>query len=282
MEDQLFNDAVFRLGQLGADRALTNHKLLRRVSRILARYTGVEVAGVAVHNDGMKHPATQTYVVGPWSDEQSSQFLDWSSWTESDSDTATKLSSFKRNTIHTLDELFAEDDGYQKSRLYNEFHRPLSIIDQAYGIFRRPDGCELFIAINALEADGPLSEKALTRFTKISPFIAKAWAAGWRREPGWVKGLKPHCRAVLELVLEGFDDDQIADKTGLTYHAVRAHLKRLFRAANVRSRLHLMQAYKEERAGRPDNSPRADQPNDVVTVVDPMDTAFGLNFSAAS
>ena len=75
MEDQLFNDAVFRLGQLGADRALTNHKLLRRVSRILARYTGVEVAGVAVHNDGMKHPASQTYVVGPWSDEQSSQFL---------------------------------------------------------------------------------------------------------------------------------------------------------------------------------------------------------------
>lgn len=57
-----------------------------------------------------------------------------------------------------------------------------------------------------------------------------------------MRGLKPLSRGILEQLLEGLDDDQIADRMRLSYHSVRAHLKRLFRDAGVRSRLHLMQA----------------------------------------
>ncbi len=283
MEERLFSDAVFRLGQLGGDKTLTNHKLLRRVSRILIRYTGADVAGVAVHELGMSKPASATYVAGPWSDEQASQFLDWSTWCDPGNETAARLTGVQRNRIYTLDELLGRD-GYHRTRLYTEFHRPLKIVAQAFGVYRRPDGCELFVAINALEASGELTETELTRFTRIAPYIAKAWAGGWHREPNWARELKSPCRKVLELVLQGFDDDQIAERTGLTYHAVRAHLKRLFRAAGVRSRLHLMQQYRVEGSGLREKataSPSSAPDVELITVVDPSDTAFGISMAAA-
>lgn len=278
MSERAFNEAIFRLGQLASNPALTNHKLLRRLNRIITRYTGVEAAAIAVHEKGIRNPATLVHVVGPWGEDKSESFVDWASWIDSSGELAAQTASPKHNTIYTLDELMARED-YQKTKLYSDFHQPLDIVDQAFGIYRRADGCELFLAINALSETGKLSQEALDRFAQLGPYAAKAWAATWRFEPAWVIGLKPVPRAVLELVLEGLDDDQISERLDLTYHAVRAHLKRLFKASDVRSRLHLMQAYKREITGRTDGRDMAtagNQGDDVITVVDPSDTAFGM------
>lgn len=274
-DERLFNEAVFRLGQLAYHPGMTNQRLLRRLSRTLSRYCDIEVVGVAAHERGLSEPAHLTHIVGPWSDEQAQSFDDWSRLLAEDSDLLAGLRAVRRGRMHRLTEL-VEEEGFKSSRLYNEFLEPRNITDQAFGVYRRADGCELLVAAMALEETGDLEPASLDRFTQLAHYAAKAWAASWRYEPDWVMELKPVSRRVLEGVMEGLDDDQIADRLGITYHAVRAHMKRLFKVAGVRSRLHLMQSYKRERSGLAGSISHASKlagAEEVVTVVDPTDTA---------
>ncbi len=282
--DKLIDEAVFRLGQLAHHPGLTNKRLLRRLSRTIARYCVIDVVGVAVHERGMAHPADMTHVVGPWSDEEAGGFVDWSRWLAEDADVSERINAAKRNRVHRLSDVVGEDD-YKATKLFSQFFEPMNVVDQAFGIYRRADGAELLIAVMALEHTGPLTERNLRRFTKIAPYASKAWAHAWRFEPAWVLKLKPISQRVLEGVMDGLDDEQIGQQLGITYHAVRAHMKRLFREAGVRSRLHLMQAYKNQRTGLAGSVPSAcglHEEGEVVTVVDPADTAFGITVNAAS
>ncbi len=283
-DDRLFNEGVFRLGQLAFHPGMTNQRLMRRMSRTLSRYCDIEVVGVAAHERSMENPATMTHIVGPWSDEQAQKFDDWSRLLVEDTNLLAGLRAVRRGRVHRLSEL-VEEEGFKDSRLYNEFLEPMNIVDQAFGIYRRADGCELLVAAMALENTGELQAESLDRFMRLSHFAAKAWAASWRYEPAWVMELKPVGHRVLEGVMEGLDDDQIADRLNITYHAVRAHMKRLFKVAGVRSRLHLMQAYKRERtglAGSLSGAAKLHAKDDVVTVVDPTDTAgYATHFPVA-
>lgn len=278
LNEAVIRDGVFKLGQLAYHPGMTNKRLLRRVSRTIARYAQIEVMGVASHERGTSEPATMTHIVGPWSDEQSGLFGDWSRWLAEDAAVSDGLCAAERNRVHRLSDVVGED-AYKSSKLYSEFMEPLRVIDQAFGIYRRADGSELLIAAMALENTGPLTNGKLRLFTGLAPYAAKSWAAAWRYEPSWVLTLKPTSLRVLECVMDGLDDEQIGDRLGITYHAVRAHMKRLFREAGVRSRLHLMQEYKKQRAGLAGSMPSAAKLNSdegVMTVVDPADTAFGM------
>jgi hypothetical protein len=272
----MFAEAVFRLGQLAFHPGMTNKRLLRRMARTLSRYCDIEVVGVASHESGMEQPASLSHIVGPWSDEQGQGFDDWSRLLVEDANIMAGLRAVRRGRVHRLTDLLEEEGFIKQTRLYSEFLEPMKIVDQAFGVYRRADGCELVVAAMALENTGRFEEEALERFMRLAHYAAKAWAASWRFEPEWVLELKPITQRVLEGVMEGFDDDQIAEKLGITYHAVRAHMKRLFKEAGVRSRLHLMQAYRRERTGGAGAMPGAAKLNgdtDVVTVVDPTDTA---------
>ena len=220
-------EVVFALGQLGTNQA-SNGAVLEQIGWLLARGVGAEATSVSVHEQGFEAPASAWVVLGPWPRHEARRMVE---------PPMSHLANVERGRLHRLGEI-TEDR-----------HESLNIADHALIVVRRGDATELLLTISAL-GGRKLSDEQLQRFAQLTQFAARAWVVAWRREPEWAVELKPPCRSVLEMVIEGLDDDQIASRTGLSYHAVRAHLKRLFRAAGVRSRLHLMQAYREECAGR--------------------------------
>lgn len=220
-------EVVFALGQLGTPQA-SNGAILEQVGWLLARGVGAEATSVSVHEQGFEAPAAAWVVLGPWPRHEARRLSE---------PPLTHLANVERGRLHRLAEVTEVR------------HQSLNISDHALIVVRRADATELLLTISAL-GGRRLREDQLERFAQLAQFAARAWSSAWRREPEWAVELKAPCRSVLEMVVDGLDDDQIANKTGLSYHAVRAHLKRLFRAAGVRSRLHLMQAYREECAGR--------------------------------
>lgn len=258
-------EAVFRLGQISREGCSCNDATLRRIAEIAADMIGMDVTGVAVYENGIRGSATACAVVGPWSDDESGKFLDQSRWELEDRILAMRLIDLEAERMHTREEMIGDAE-FRASKLYNEFQRPLGLGDQALGLFRREDGAELLIGINALDHRGPLPRQAVDRANQIAPFVARCWAATWRREPAWMGELKTQSRSVLEHVLEGYDDDQIAQLTGLTYHSVRAHLKRLFREAGVRSRLHLMQVCRRGTSDITEQMTGEPEPAEIISV----------------
>jgi len=242
MRQTSLHDGIFRLGQLSADESITNLDLLRSMAEIAAEVIGIEVTGLGVFEQGLMRPATACHVVGPWSADAGETLVNPSRWSENERVLAMRLTSIEPNRVYRRNEILPGACPAAGQTL--EYPTPMLVADEALGLFRRTDGAELLLALAALDSGTTLPELALERARAIAPFLASCWAAGWKTEPAWARQLRPSSRSVLEFVLAGLDDDQIADKTGLTYHSVRAHLKRLFKEAGVRSRLHLMQEYR--------------------------------------
>lgn len=246
MDFEALSDAVFRLGRASSDASLCNQALLREIGEVAARFIGCDTVCVVVHEGGLTQPAAACYAHGPWSVAEMDRFLERFRWSARDRVLARRLNDRAPNRMYRRSELI-DDTEFRRSRVYTEFERPMSLGDAAVGVFEGDGGDALVLSIGMSEGRGDLSEEHLRRAHALAPFIADCWAHGWKREPRWVTDLKSNSREVLQLVLAGLDDDQIADETGLTYHSVRAHLKRLFKEAGVRSRLHLMQAYRGPR-----------------------------------
>lgn len=232
------NDAIFRLGQLSADRSLTNSSLLKRLADICTDSLDVGVVVLAVFDRGVESASAACHVKGPWSEDQRDRFLEQTRWQFDERAMALRLSGLRRGRLYHRPDLIAERD----PRAFEELPQPKGMADQAVALYRRSDGVEMLLAFHSVEGAGTFQRTTLAKAGALAPFIAQCWAGSWRLEPAWMKDLRPLSRGILEQLLEGFDDDQIADRTGLSYHSVRAHLKRLFRDAGVRSRLHLMQA----------------------------------------
>lgn len=235
------NEAIFRLGQVSADKAITNASLLRQLSDIAVETLGVEVLVLGVFEKGVECPSTDCCIRGPWTREQGDAYLEQTNWHIDERALAKRLAGLRRGRLYHRPELNGERDALPAS----PFDRPMNQGDQAMALYRRSDGVELLLCLHKTEGSGPFPRTTLARAGALAPYIAQCWAQCWRREPAWMASLKPQGRAILEALLAGFDDDQIAQRTGLSYHSVRAHLKRLFREAGVRSRLHLMQAFKQ-------------------------------------
>lgn len=236
MESQVLHDAIFRLGWLSGDSTITNDSLLKRISEIVARTLGVESAGVAVCENGIERGVTRAAAFGMWANGPAHL---------SEAEAAARiLGGFagELGTTHLPDTGENFGDGpCQCELVYSEMHRPMRLADHATVVFRRNDGVELVIVISTGPSNEPISRDTLATASSLVGAAAQAWSSSWHKEPAWMASLSPSSRRVLESLLEGCDDDQIADRTGLTYHSVRAHLKRIFRDAGVRSRLHLIQ-----------------------------------------
>lgn len=235
------NDAIFRLGQISADRSLTNASLLKQLADVTIDTLDVSVAVLAVFERGVESASTVCHVRGPWSEDQRDRFLEQTRWQFDERAMALRLSGLRRGRLYHRPDLIAERDP-RDTKVFEDLPQPQGMADQAVALYRRSDGVELLLAIHQVEGAGTFQRTTLAKAGAVAPFIAQCWAGSWRDEPAWMHDLRPLSRGILEQLLEGFDDDQIADRTGLSYHSVRAHLKRLFREAGVRSRLHLMQA----------------------------------------
>lgn len=241
MSIRSLSEAVFRLGQISRDASLTNEALLRLLADVTVETLGVDVAALGVYERGIENPSTACCVRGAMTESEQARLHEQSRWDIDDRVLAQRLAGLRRGRLYHRPDLIAERE-FRATRLYKDIQRPMNTADQALALFRRSDGAELLLGINTLDGHGRFPRSVLAKAGALAPYVAQCWAAAWRREPTWMAGLKPQARAILEQLLQGYDDDQIAERTGLSYHSVRAHLKRLFREAGVRSRLHLMQA----------------------------------------
>jgi DNA-binding CsgD family transcriptional regulator len=235
------NEAIFRLGQVSADRSLTNATLLRQLADLAIDALDIGVVVLAVFERGVESGSTTCHVRGPWIEDQRDRFLEQTRWQFDERAMALRLSGLRRGRLYHRPDLIAERDP-RDTKVFEELPQPQGMADQAVALYRRSDGVELLLAIHQVEGAGAFQRTTLAKAGALTPFIAECWSGSWRQEPAWMHDLRPLSRGILEQLLEGYDDDQIADRTGLSYHSVRAHLKRLFRDAGVRSRLHLMQA----------------------------------------
>lgn len=233
-------EGIYRLGRLGATIHPSRSALLREMAEIVSESVGIDVVGVAVYEDGLLAPATACYVHGPWGETQQRRFLEQSRWSPEERVLATRLAHRTPGRIYTRDELI-EPQEFLSTRLYTELQRPLGISDQALARYQAPGGAELLFGICATDHIQRIPQQTIEQTRLIGEFLSRTWIRAWRREPEWMRSLKPTNRKVITLALRGFDDEQIAQELDLSYHAVRAHLKRAFRLAGVRSRLHLMQ-----------------------------------------
>lgn len=238
MTARSLNEAIFRLGQISADRHLTNATLLKHLADVAVDTLGVDAAVLAVFERGIEGQPSTICVRGPWRELERDRFLEQSRWQFDARAMAHRLSVLRRGRLFHRPDLLSGRDSIG----LDEVPASVGVADQAVALYRRNDAIEMLFAIHRVEGTGPFSRATLARAGALAPFLAQCWAGSWSTEPEWMRALKPVSRAILEQLLQGYDDDQIADRTRLSYHSVRAHLKRLFREAGVRSRLHLMQA----------------------------------------
>lgn len=280
MTCESLTEAIFRLGQVSTDTSITNHSLLKRIARIAADAAGSDATLLAVFEHGLSGQAKTCRVIGPWAQDETPRFHSVLCDDEhGGSVLADRLKDREHNRMYNRADLIS-DDAFIETQEYNHVHKPLGIADQAIGVYPRPDGTDLLISFLMQKDSGPITRQIMARGRSIAPYVAHCWAKAWKREPAWVGKLKPQTKTVLELVLEGYDDDQIAQKTGLTYHSVRAHLKRLFREADVRSRLHLMQVFRQIGPAKPwESEAWTSEGEDLVLLTDPSESAFGFSFS---
>jgi DNA-binding CsgD family transcriptional regulator len=282
MKCQSLSEAIFRLGQTSSDPAITNHTLLDQLLAVAQSVVEVDAVTLAVFEHGLLGPIAASRIAGPWDESQRTLLHEPMNWDPADRAIYNQLDARPRNRMYRRSEVI-EAAELNSTRMAAEVLRPLNIEDDSYGVFARPDGTELLFSIHNTAKTGPIARRAMARASSLGPYMAHAWAKAWKREPAWIARLKPQTKAVLEAVLNGLDDDQIAETTGLTYHSVRAHLKRLFREAGVRSRLHLMQtfrAYSIPAAEICDEyERRMSRGSDAIILDDPSQSAFGFEAS---
>jgi len=235
-------DIIFHLGKLTQHRRVLNEGVLRDLAGAIHSYIGADMTYIAAHEGPITEGATDCAVIGPWETDQSERFLDLSRWAAEDRVVALQLDDHAPDTFHKRSDLI-DEELFRDSALFKEFHAPMSLGDASMAYHESPEGTKMVVAIGAVSTREPLDPEAVERAEAVFPYLTRAFDEAWKPVPGWAHELRPQARRILQHIIDGLDDEHIAAHTGLTYHSVRAHLKRLFRVAQVRSRLHLMQAY---------------------------------------
>ncbi len=239
-------NAIYQFGEISGGGANSNEDLLTRIASVFKEAIGMPMVGMSVFEKGVTSEAAAIWVEGPWETFDRDHFIKQSAWAKDDRVLAKRLEISPQGVVYCRSELMSDSE-FQATRLYNEFQRPLGIGDQLMVRYQRHDGVELVITAARELDSGTVTRSVVSQAEQITQYAAQAWASAWNNEPDWLSRLSPTATRVLELVLEGYDDTQISRMLGLTYHSVRAHLKRMFRHAGVRSRLHLMRAIRGSR-----------------------------------
>lgn len=234
-------DAAYELGAVERIGGVRRGAVFQGIAEAVARATGAEGVGVTGFLKSTLGPASAVGLVGPWTDCENAAFEAQTRWAPRDRPIASRLDTRPAPKFWRTYEILPPEE-FHRTKLYNEFQRPRGIGDQISMCLRAPDGGRLFVAVARVGTTAPLSGDTVEIAQRLAPIIERCWLGAHRQLPTWVRELTPRRRRVLELVAEGMDDHQIARIMGVRYNTVRAHLKDLFQAAGVRSRLHLIQS----------------------------------------
>jgi len=248
-------DAIYDLGAVAGDVRSSSHQSLDTIARLTAEAVGADACAVTVCETDLLKEASAVGLHGPWSEAERQRFVHQTRWQPGDRVLLSRLARSRDLGVRPRQDLI-DDAEFRRTRLHNEFQRPLGIGNQAVGAYRA-DGVYVVLGVGRVESEEPMDRRTVEAANWLASHVARATAAVWRAEPAWAVSLSPRCRRVLQLADQGLDDHQIAERLGVTYHTARAHLKRVFRAAGVRSRLHLMQQYRAsaDRAGSAHDEP---------------------------
>jgi DNA-binding CsgD family transcriptional regulator len=244
------NDAIYALGEFSSCPPPSNDQALSEITSIVKQAIALPIIGFGVYDNGFCASAAGRSITGPWNDDERKKFTELAAWAKDDRVLARRLEQSDPGRVFRRSQLM-EHHEFTATRLYNEFHRPLGFGDQCLARFQRTDSVELLFVIAGDSDSANISNNTLSAAQAIAPYAARAWASTWNANPDWATGITPNARLVLTLVLKGYDDTQISNQLGISYHAVRAHLKRMFRRAGVRSRLQLMQQARANHHGAP-------------------------------
>ena len=232
------------LGKATDHRRVENDGVLKSIADAIHAYIDADMLYLSVHEGEIDEASSACVVIGPWDIDQSRTFLDQSKWSAEDRVIAKQLAQQEQGRLYRRSDLI-DEALFRNSRLYKEFHEPMNIGDASIAYRRSPQGPALVLAVGVTPTGTTLDEGVSERVNEVLPAVFATFDQAWKPVPQWARAMKPQAKRILQFVIDGLDDEQIAARTGLTYHSVRAHLKRLFREAQVRSRLHLMQAYLE-------------------------------------
>ncbi len=143
-------------------------------------------------------------------------------------------------------------DAWYRSAVFNEYHRPAYVDDNALSAIQRPDGTISLLDVSQDVGDA----QRLTDRTKrqlailhrvIAPLVSTELATEKQRG---LCGLSPRLRTTLEQVLAGRTEKEIAVALGLRHATIHEYVGKLFRHFDVRSRAELM-AYFVHRQPKP-------------------------------
>ncbi len=221
--------------ELGADRAAWSEHLLRG----LARLVGAKV-GLTSEARGWRAGALRTLPVAGtdvgWADAgEHARFLEWMGRPEADGPDFVPYS--ERLAGHdcfscTRRDLVTDADWYSSAHL-NEFRRVAHLDDFLYATCVLPHlGGLHILALHRTTYDRPFSRRDRRLLQVVNAELGVLWAAAAMPEVG----LPPRLRQVLDGLLRGESEKEVAHELGLSQHTVHRHVGLLHRRLGVSSR----------------------------------------------
>ena len=236
--------AAFRLvgevRELGADPTAWSTHLLTGLSRIV----GAKV-GLTSEARGWRAGALRTLPVAGtdvgWADAgERARFLEWMGRPEADGPDfapyCERLDAEGGCFSCTRCELVTDADWYSSAHL-NEFRRLASLDDFVYATCVLPHlGGLHILALHRTRGDRPFSRRDRRLVQLVNEELGLMWAAEAMPEVG----LPPRMRQVLERLLRGDSEKEVARDLGLSPHTIHRHVGLLYRRLGVSSRGELL------------------------------------------
>lgn len=142
-------------------------------------------------------------------------------------------------------EMVVERGVWRRSRHYNDFVRACGLDDRitaSFGLDAAPAFVAQVVVLHRAAADGPFAPRSVRLVQyfqrELRPHVSRSLTlAGIGAE---YDALPPQLRRVLQCVLEGDGEKQVADRLGISRHTVNRHVQRLYGRFGVHSRGELM------------------------------------------
>jgi DNA-binding CsgD family transcriptional regulator len=141
------------------------------------------------------------------------------------------------------------DSWWFRSDHFNEVRRPLGFGESMYGKLTTPDGRRLKLSLHRELNDPPFAARDVRLLHVFNANLASAYIAAPRTEAPvdrasqrdtQIASLPLRLRPVLQRLLAGDAEKQVALKLGLSPHTVHEYTKMLYRTFNVNSRGELL------------------------------------------
>ncbi len=245
--------AVMRLigecRELGADPEAWHAHLVRNMCRLVEAQVGIG-ANMLDFEKGKTPKGLSVYRTG-WPTERSEAL--WNEYVGTVPVQRTpeyaRLVGFTGTIVTRTRAQLYEDQLWYRSATYNEYHKQCGIDHYVFSILRRPNAHESKDVYNTLWVHRAVGERGFTRrdwwlmrtiHAQIGEMMGRELAAPGQPGPG---ALSPRQRDVLDALLDGDSEKQIAARLKLSQPTVHEHVTAVYRHFEVSSRGELMSKF---------------------------------------